>query len=757
MTVLRKEFEMKKWMMALLCALLAAMLPMTALAAPGDVVVACGEGRAIEEGIRSFCVVGDTMYMIPYEADVLYAHTVGDAEPKAYSLEMEKPENGDNNSLLLSDGERLMLLNLQYTYDKDRESVSAALYELALDGDSVTQTPMAEPDWSFLQSEDGEYYRYPEKLLALKDCVLISSYDDYGDNMLYRLDYTDGSARPLDVENAYAMSPYTDGRALIELFDYNQSDKVQFVVYDPTTDGVETLGEVAIENYVTFDCLTCDEQSGQVYFVRSGEIFPLDVTTGAVGGAVADMPVDTYTQTGARVTASGYFALAGYDAYMLRNLHPDSAPAVRMKVQDWIWADGVNDAYYDFINAHGEVSMVVSHDGSAESVIESMMNRDSSVDVYIMSSSDPNYEAVRSRGYMAGMTQNETLATLAQRMDPGLLEQFSANGEFSALPVQIYFWLPRINETALSKVGLTMDDIPRNWSDFLDFLLEIQDRWPQDGSVTLLDPWTSWQSARNALFDQIFSAYQTALSVNGDAVDSRTMTEILQKLEKIDFARFGQPDESVFENGDYDVEYDESRIVLTTGTGTQISGITSDSTPIAMALTPELPAYVPMETSVAFVNPYSEHIDLALEFIAMLSERISESVTYCLCPDLDQPTPNPYYEESVQYAEENLATVQKALDEAEEVDRQMMEMQLESAKENLERCKGMKFSISSEDIAWLQTNRENLIVEGSNWLYSGDDGDAWELVQQYVYGQIDAERLMKEIDRKIRMMMMEGY
>ena len=274
---------MKKWMFALLCALLAAMLPATALAVQGDVVAACGEGRTIEEGIRSFCVIGDTMYMLPYDADVLYAHTVGDAEPKAYSLEMEKAENGNDDGFLLSDGERLMMLSVRYTYDKGVESAAVALYELALDGDSAALTMIVEPDWSFLQSEDGEYYRYPERLLALKDCALISSYDDYGDNVLYRLDYADGTARQLDVENTYAMSPDTDGRALIELVDYEQSDTVEFVAYDPATDAVETLGEVSVEDYVTFDCLTCDEQSGQAYFVRGGEIFPLDVTTGAVG------------------------------------------------------------------------------------------------------------------------------------------------------------------------------------------------------------------------------------------------------------------------------------------------------------------------------------------------------------------------------------------------------------------------------------------------------------------------------------------
>ena len=48
-----------------------------------------------------------------------------------------------------------------------------------------------------------------------------------------------------------------------------------------------------------------------------------------------------------------------------------------------------------------------------------------------------------------------------------------------------------------------------------------------------------------------------------------------------------------------------------------------------------------------------------------------------------------------------------------------------------------------------------------NWLYdSGDDGssgDAYDLVQQYVDGKITADKLMQEVDRKVRMRMMEGY
>ena len=44
----------------------------------------------------------------------------------------------------------------------------------------------------------------------------------------------------------------------------------------------------------------------------------------------------------------------------------------------------------------------------------------------------------------------------------------------------------------------------------------------------------------------------------------------------------------------------------------------------------------------------------------------------------------------------------------------------------------------------------------SDVVCSDDGGDAYSLIQQYMDGQIDASRLMKEIDRKVRMRIMEG-
>lgn len=750
---------MKNWMIALLAVLLAVFMPASAMAAQGDVVVPCGVGNPMEDNINSFCVAGNTLYMIPYEEGTLYAHTVGETEAKVYTMETEKTSVQSRNCIcmLLSDGERLLMLEILYNYEDDQQTAESALYELAFEGGAVERTLLLKPDWSFMREGNGQYYRYPQRLLAMKDCMMIGTYDDNGNRLIFKMSYADGSAAQVDIPDMVCMTRYTQDRVLIEQYDYNQREKVKFVLYDPATDAVELLSEVDVEEYRTFDGLACDVKSGEVYFVRSGEVYVLDVLTGEVGEAVASMPLNVY-DGGAQVTENGYYAYATYDAYVMRNLHSETSASATLRIMDNSYAQSVSTAYYRFVNEHSDASVVLSSDGSSDQLIDNMMNHDSSVDVYIMSAQDSNYEAVFNRGFVAGFEQSEVLSALAEKMNPSLLKQLSSDGEFSVLPVQAYFWLPRVSEKALEKLGMTLEELPTNWSDFVDFLLEVQERWPQDGSLTLMDPWTSIQSARMQLFNLIFEAYQTALSQDPHSVDARTMTEILQKLEKLDFGRFGQPDESAFEDGNYNPVYEEDRILLTTNTGTTLSGLTTDNTPMAMALTADLPIYAPVEElQVAFINPYSENIDLALEFVEALYQNMGEETLYLMLPEEAEPTLNPWYEENLKYAEEYVAEVEKELAEAEEADRQMLEEQLESAKQGLEWSLNSMYSIREEDIAWLKAHADNMIIQGSNWLYSDDGGDAWELIQQYSEGKIDANRLMKEIDGKIRMMLMEGY
>lgn len=735
----------RKWFL-LICALLLAALSMPALAAEGDVLLHCGENEdAISEYIATACAVGDTLYLAAYE-DAFYAVAPG-AEPEKYAFsgeygELEYDENVSR--YLLSDGERPVLLSILRRSDG---SMEAGLFAISLSGGEARAEKIADVDAAALG--DGNV----RDAVSLEGCALIRYYVPMGDTALARLNLKDGSVESASFAEGeiYAFTAYTEGRALIETYNYDEPTAANFYAYDPADDSTEALGAVEIEEYNPYGALACDMESGEIYCVSGGEIFQLDLEAGQLGDAVASAPGGG-SGASAWILPSGRFACVASDAVVVRDIRSGPAQLRRLAVCDLCYESAVERAYFDFQGEHGEANVVLAREAKAN-LIEQMMSRDASVDVYVIYCTTAEFEAVRDRGYMADLTQSPALAALAERMYPNFREDLSSNGALAALPVNALFWQPRINEAALEALGRTLEDVPSNWSDFLDFLIALQADFPQDGSLSLLGYYPA-DDARATLFSAIFEAYQQQLARDPDSVDAREMIEILTKLEQIDFSRLGHPVQMPEEDF-YD--YDSSRILLTLNTGSSLAGVDgAEGLPVAMSLTADAPAALTAECGVAFVNPYSETLDLAIAFMETLAENLPDDVLYMMCSDLNDPVPDPNYEESLAWAEEALAEAQKAYDEAEPADKQALETALRYAQREVERVRGARDWISQTEIDWMRRYGDALALQGANWLYSDDAGDAYEQVQQYLEGRIDASQLMKAVDGKLRMMILEG-
>ena len=87
---------------------------------------------------------------------------------------------------------------------------------------------------------------------------------------------------------------------------------------------------------------------------------------------------------------------------------------------------------------------------------------------------------------------------------------------------------------------------------------------------------------------------------------------------------------------------------------------------------------------------------------------------------------------------------------------QSIDDQITLYEQYVEEAEADVWNISAEDIAWLRSHDGQIVLEHYPWLYSKESGEAMELVNQYVEGQINPQVLMNEIDRKIRMMILEG-
>lgn len=759
---------MKRMLAIILCLVLCmALLPVQALAAEGDLIVARTDDGPMKNGLETFCGAGDALYFLLYgrsqsgEGRSLGVHHVGEAEMKLYELKLGEELEGNSyeDMRLLSDGGQVFVLRQVSSYEEDMQSIAADLYALHFEGDEVQAELFCTPDWSIFRSESG-YYNYVESFFCAGEYVIAIYYDDYGMMNCVRMPLAGGSFEVCGIDGEISRAvAYSDGRLLIQQYADQSYTRLRFMSYDPATDACEALCEVETEQYGQYEGMACDLESGAVYYTKQGEIFELDLKTGESSEAITDMPGTMYSSALAAVLDGGYYAGASYDCYVFRNLHPEKRPETTLRIYDGSYDDSVSRAFYTFANSHGEVATVLSRDYSSQnSLVEDMMNRSDDIDVYVISADSADYQAVFGRGYMAELTENEVLRAAAERMYPAMREALSIDGELCAMPVSCYFWIPFVNRETMEKLGLEIGDIPTNWDDFLDFLVELEGRLPEDGSIIPFDSYQSDVEARRSVFDRIFVSYQQLLQADPDAVSTEQMAALLQKLERVDFRALGQPSEEEVQNEEY-FDVRDGRTVyylFEMNTGTTLENI-AKMQPLVMSLTADTPRMLAVSASVAFVNPFSKNRELALEYIEGLVENLPESAEYVIFADKSEPVENRYYQDNMAQMQKSIDKLREQYASAEEADKQALMEMLDIAEENMKEYKQYRFSISEADIVWLKQYADLLTLQGNNWLYSDNSGEAFQLVQQYCEGQLDARKLMDEIGRKIRMMMMEGY
>lgn len=758
---------MKK-VLALLTMLALLLLPMAALAGEGDATVARGDDYSVQSAVP----MGDTLVLISY--DRLYTYHAGDADVKPYELQSAVKLEDDSayvypGGIYFADDSGLHVLTTIMTNDGDHNTIrSGCICDVTFNDDgTATQTLTREVQWPEEMTEESDgviYMNVLQNTVYSGGAIYGSLYGQSGDEM-WALDLETMKMQRIEIGSGdgYGMfSAYPDGRAFIAYNDYSGS--VQLLTYSFADNSTQKLGEM--DSSVNAQGYAADAQTGEIYAVSNGEICPLVLDGGkaTVGEGVNDMPMDVYSNEPGLIWQSQYYVYSNYEATVIRNLHPTTQADVRLKVVDSSWLDAATDANFAYTNAHGNTSISVSHDYSElNKVVENMMNRASDVDVYIMSMSYSSYNALKERGFMAELDGSEKLTQRVAGMYPAIQESVQRDGRLVALPVECIASCLGVNEKALEKLGLTMDDVPTNWSDFLDFLIsDLPQRWPSDGSVRFYYEGTNLQDVRYELFYRLFEEYQNYANATMDVPSYNTelLRSLLDKLDKVDFQALGLEEESHDDEDRGVVIYrsDDSSVQLfELNTSAYLGGYVGDYTPILLSVDANAEPIYAVSLSAAFVNPFSEHIDEAVAFLETLADCIDEKVWYNLNPDLNEPVVNSYGEQNIKSAQEYLDSVQKQYDEAAEADKQMLEEQLKSAQEWLEQAEADKWDVSQQQIDWYRAAAEHLAVSQGNWLYQDSSGEAVELMQQYLSHQIDAGKFLEGVDKKVRMMQMEGY
>ncbi len=751
---------MKK--MSLLLALLLALTCLPAFAAESDLIL----GRDGETGIRfeNAFTDGETLYLS--DENTLYTWQPGDEAltEHTYSFEDGNPNGGTRVMPFIGEGQ-LYAITVKMSYGDHVDVDEVALNSMALEADgTVTFQQLTTLDWTDLIS----YYDGDADVMMPLDIVVgggkayLRHYNDQYDYVLSVLDMETGALEEnYDLQDVQAMIPYQEGTLLVEQYSFSSNETARFLLYDYESDSVQMLSEFEIKPYTPLSGLAYDEDTDTVYCISEGEVCPVDPRTGEIGAGVADMPLEAYGMSHAVLMNNGLYAYAG-NGVAIRDLVAGSQVAFRLKVVDSNYCSAVTAATTRFCAENSDVGVVLSRDfNGADSLAESMMNRDDSVDIYTVATSSAAFDAVYKRGYMMELDGSALLADLAERMYPSLKECLSAYDHFVALPLETNCWGPGFNEKALAELGLTLEDVPDNWWDLLDFLPTLEGPLAEHENVRLTYEGITVSGMRSNLFFAIFNEYQSYVNAvePNMGYDTPLLRGLLEKVENIDFEALGCEEDYGEDNsmGGIVIGGDgETMTLFETSCNHSIGEIYFDATPVMLGLDANTRPPMILDTVVAFINPFTQHPDEALAYMEALAESMPNSTRYNIDPALDEPIRGARNEQLLEEARKELEQLRTQIENADPSQTQMLEERIAEAEENLAYLEQFLWEVPESGIEWYRAHADGVVTAPVNWLYADDAGEGYELIQQYLTGGMRLDELLREIDHKVQMMLLEG-
>lgn len=752
-------------MKKLICVILALALLCASALAAGSFNLGRDFEEKYQDGVSSAAQMGDTLYMLGYNH--VFEWHMGDADVTVY--EMSTAPDDDNvysriqNIFVWNDRLCVLCVNAFYG-DSESRIEGAGVAELTLsDGKAEINELLALETDDLIISEGGyEYFCQINGIVCTGDYLCMSMYDSSYMPAVYIVNLGDGSGYFAPTENAESVVPYDEGRILVRSCDYD-AQKISFDIYDIENESLTAACEpLDMATGGSQAGLAYDSAADTLYFLSEGYLKAAEHFDLANAKNVAELSGEYYNNQPGLLLPGGYYAFSGYDGTFIRSTNPDDMMENYLSVQDYTYSQTVNHAYDSFNNSHADIAAVISREYREDAkIIEDMMNRASDTDIYIMANTMQAYSALYDRGYMLDLSGNEKIREFVNGMYPALRDACVRGDEIVSLPVQIYGFTLCADMKGFEALGYAREDIPTYWPDFLDFLNTIADELPEDGSIRIFDSYMTQRDARWNLFYEIMNDYSLYLSANGreKGYDTPELNAALEKLQQVDFEAMGLREAEEDEETEGFIAYDvnpDSHTLLQTGNGCTLGNFCYNGIPLLLSFDADAEGLIPIDLYSAFVNPFSENPDAAMDFLSALVENADDSLLYNTSDRLNDPMHYSGFEESIAEWEEEIRKMRDSLAEAEPVDVPVLEEQIAESERYLEEYRNNGWQVSPESIEWFRAHAGQMTVNSYDYLNGDNASEVYELYSQFIEGKIDVKTLLKGIDQKAKMMAMEG-
>lgn len=725
--------------------------------------------------VRSGQVVGANLYLLV--SNLYSGSNDGQVRLERWSVGMNEPEtvleglrsyrNESTDATtpvvtrLLADGECL------YGFDESSRQVmrlvdgagSAAVQPLCT-LEAVEQNP----------SEDGIYYDSYVNSMFMQDGEVVRLAENYGQgesSLLverYALDTGKLIAQQGVDSTLRALCAYKDGKylALVQPVpgpEDMEAPMTQMAVYDPATGGTTP---VATLNGSYLNNLTYDRESDTAYYCGDATIYAVPLATGE-SRVSAYLPVNAWSGSDTTFAAlsGGMIVYANGDGTYVRRLDAPELAAGALTVAN----EGGTTKHMAVVAEHPELNVTLASEypQTMEELTTAMVSGTGSMDVLCLTTSYNPVERLIDKGYAADMSGYPELMAVAGRMDPRFTQSIMRDGKLYALPVALSTNTLGVNADVMEKLGLTESDLPTTWLEFLDFAANYYyDYGEENADVVLMD-----LNMRRSLFQMIRDQYVAAQLRDTGSVsfDTPLFRKLMQALEAIDFTELDPYEvkgDKVWEGNDANEFYEKQQLFTRYSEASPRSmgqsGYGRSNQPLVLRLDGETEPVLPVSMTVMIVNPRSTRMDQAAAYLtAYAGHYDAETENIMFFPDQNDPVPNSYYEVQKQSYEESLRDVDSRIEKADESEKASLRETREQIQGYLDELENQRMSVTEEMIqAYREQVAPYLYVTPQTPLTNPESSNELDtLTSQYLDHAIDLDTYIREMDQRVRMMMLE--
>ncbi len=756
-----------------LAALLALMLCLgawPALAAPASVTLQ-GIREASEQSDSYFtCVTGwDGMfYFTRGDGQVYTCQADGEALTPyltAYPqyLENEEEVAGDDHYFFMTESG-------PYVYNT-RRGVLVKL-SVAADGTATAEKVInrgLDEDLMYIDTDSDTVYAYPfeqssQAVIGNELFMVVLNYYDTGDGLphLFSMNLDSGEKTAYPVENVQYIAPYKDGKLLCLVFDrmlvYEEGAfTMNFSLFDPSTGEMTLLKELDPEIY-TYDMggIAYDAAGDTLYLVVGQKVYRW-VALGD-GELCAYSPLSYYYSQIASccALAGGRMAFASSsDGAFIRSLDPADLPAETLN----IYQGFADEAHRKAAAALGDVAITLSTDtyySSAQDLAQAMVSGGDEFDILRLNVNYLDFTRLMEKGYCEDLSGSQIISDFFSSTYDVVQNAMSLDGKVYGVPVMLdincfgsYMDKKDLN-AFLTESGI---EVPKTYLDWMQLLTD----WGKKGYYETYSDYVPTNNGNpiNGLLSNVLDAYFYYMEATGQelTLDTPLLRTLLTAVANVDASDwYVEPDWDDEEAMD---EFFSRESLFDDYVSLDVQK-TSWSSVFPLSLSDETEPVIPLNMEILFINPRSQHKEAAIRYLEAYVQALDVYTKTKLCPGMNDPIEDEYYESNLQSMQENLDSLNKQLEKATEEDvKETLRQQIADLEEYMTTYAAENRYYATEEsiAAYRALDKYFFVPTQDNSIYANEETSS--LLRQYRQGLISMDQFIQQMDAKLRLMRLE--